>query len=104
MTEYISYLIAIVCALSVLISVITEFTKNLGFLKKIPTNLQVLGLSLITCLTTYFAGVAYFNIPIVWYHIVAVFYGSFVVALVTTKGWKYFIEIINRYKYPKDSE
>ena len=44
-----SIVMIVVAVLCTVISVITEFTKEIGFLKKIPTSLQVLVLSLIVC-------------------------------------------------------
>ena len=44
--ENASKIILIVAAICTLISVITEFTKGIGFLDKIPTKFQVLILSL----------------------------------------------------------
>ena len=47
--ENASKIILIVAAICTLISVITEFTKGIGFLDKIPTKFQVLILSLVIC-------------------------------------------------------
>lgn len=99
MVQDLSTLITVVCCACILISVITEFTKEIGFLAKIPTSLQVLVLSLIVCIVGFFAYISYENIPFVWYYLVAVIFGSFIVAIITTKGWDYFIEIIRRYWY-----
>ena len=98
MTEYLSYAVITVAVICTLISVITELTKEVGFLKRIPTDMQVLVLSLILCLITYFAGISYYNYTIIWYHVVAVILASFVVALVCSKGWKYLFDIWLRYQ------
>lgn len=93
----ISTVLVAICAMCIMISVITEFTKEIGFLKKIPTNLQVLVLSIIVCTVAFFAVISYMNIAFVWYHLVAVIFLSFIVAIITAKGWEYFIDIIKRY-------
>lgn len=95
--QHSSLILALVAGICVLISVITEFTKELPFFKKIPTTLQVLALSLIICITGFFAYISYSNIHFVWYYLVAVVFASFIVALICAKGWDYFMMIINRY-------
>lgn len=87
----------LVAGICTLISVITEFTKEIGFLKRIPTSLQVLILSVIVCMTIFFAYVSYANIKLMWYYIVAVIFASFIIAIITTEGWDYLINIIKRF-------
>lgn len=96
-----SVMMTVVAVICTLISVITEFTKEIGFLKKVPTSLQVLVLSLIICIISFFAYISYAGIPFVWYYLVAVIFASFVVAIVCTKGWEYLIDIWQRY-YKKE--
>lgn len=96
-----SVILSIVCVICVLVSVITEFTKELGFLKKIPTSLQVLVLSIIVCVLSFIAYIQYTGMQFVWYYLVAVIFAAFVIALITTKGWDYFLEIVKRF-YRKD--
>ena len=90
-------IISILCGICILVSVITEFTKEIGFLKKIPTDLQVLVLSMIVCIIGFLAFISWKGIPFLWYYLVAIIFASFIVAIITAKGWDYFIEIIKRY-------
>ena len=92
-----SVILAVICSICILISVITEFTKEIGFLNKIPTMLQVLVLSMIVCIIVFFAFISWKNIPFMWYYLVAIIFSSFIVAIITAKGWDYFIEIIKRF-------
>ena len=92
-----SIILAVICALCVIISVITEFTKEIGFLNKIPTSLQVLVLSIVVCVLAFFMFISYMNIQFVWYYLVAVIFISFIVAIITAKGWDFFINIISRF-------
>lgn len=92
-----SIILIAITAICVLISVITEFTKEIGFLKAIPTKLQVLILSLIICIVVFFAFISYMNIKFMWYYLVAVIFISFIVAIITAKGWDYFIEIVKKF-------
>lgn len=95
--NYSSIILAIICALCVLVSVITEFTKEIGFLKRIPTILQVLVLSVVVCMITFFAFISYMHIQFVWYYLAAVIFASFIIAIITAKGWDYLLEIVRRY-------
>lgn len=96
-TQYSSIIMSVVAAVCILISVITEFTKEIGFLKKIPTMLQVLFLSILICVVGFFAYISYAKIAFVWYYLVAVIFGAFIIALICAKGWEYFAEIVKRF-------
>lgn len=95
--NYSSIILAVICALCVMVSVITEFTKEIGFLKRIPTILQVLVLSVIVCMIAFFAFISYMHIQFVWYYLAAVIFASFIIAIITAKGWDYLLEIVRRY-------
>lgn len=97
-----SKIILIVAAICTLISVITEFTKEIGFLNKIPTTLQVLILSLVICVIAFFAYLSYASIAFVWYYLVAVIFAAFIVAIICCKGWDYLLEIWKRFYKTKE--
>lgn len=92
-----SAILVVVAVLCTLISVVTEFTKEIGFLNVIPTNLQVLVLSVIICVVSFFAYLSYSGIKFLWYYLVAVVFASFIIAIITTKGWEYLINIWKRF-------
>lgn len=93
----VSQLLIVVAIICTLISVITEFTKEIGFLKKIPTALQVLALSIIICVIVFFAYISYAGIAFVWYYLVAVVFAAFIVAIICCKGWDYLLDIWKRF-------
>lgn len=93
----VSQLLIVVAVICTLISVITEFTKEIGFLKKIPTSLQVLVLSIIICVIAFLAYISYAGIVFVWYYLVAVVFAAFIVAIICCKGWDYLLEIWKRF-------
>ena len=97
-----SFILMAVAVLCTLITVITEFTKNMGFLKKIPTDLQVLILSIIICVIVFFAYLSYKSISFVWYYLVAVIFASFIIAIICTKGWTYLTDIWKRFYIDKE--
>lgn len=96
-TQYSSIAIAVIAAVCILVTVITEFTKEIGFLKRIPTTLQVLVLTQVICVVAFFAFISYMKIPFVWYYLVAVVFAAFIVAMICAKGWDYFMEIVKRF-------
>lgn len=95
--EEASQIIIVIAVLCTLITIITEFTKDIGFLKRIPTSLQVLVLSIVVCVVSFFAYISYAGIVYHWYFLVAVFFESFVVAIICCKGWDYLFEIWSRF-------
>ena len=70
-------LLTILGVLTFLVSVITQVTKNIGFLKRIPTDLQVIVTSIILCQVAYFAYTSKFSIEIQWYYIAGCLIASF---------------------------
>ncbi len=96
-----SVVLMTVAVLCTLITVITEFTKEIGFLNRIPTDLQVLVLSIIICVIVFFAYLSYAKIKFIWYYFVAVIFVSFVIAIICTRGWKFLIDIWKRFYIKK---
>lgn len=92
-----SQLIVAVAVVCTLISVVTEFTKEIGILNRIPTSLQVLILSIAICVIAFFAYIDYASIAFVWYYLVAVIFVAFIVAIVCCKGWDYLVDIWKRF-------
>ena len=93
----VSLALVVVAAVCTIISIITEFTKEIGILNRIPTSLQVLTLSIAICLIIFFAYIDYAGITFVWYYLVAVIFVAFIVAIVCCKGWDYLVDIWKRF-------
>ena len=96
--------LVMVAVLCTLISIITEFTKEVGVLKKIPTSFQVLITSVIVCEVGLFVGLSFYHIALLWYYPVASFFGAFVIAILCTRGWDYLISIFKRFYNGGDKE
>lgn len=95
--NHFTLIVAVVCAMCVMVSVITEFTKEFGFLNVIPTKLQVLVTSLIVCIIAFMMYMSYMKLQIFWYYIPAITFVAIIVAIITTNGWDYFFGIVNRF-------
>lgn len=91
-------LFAIIGVFAFFVSMITEVTKNLGFLKRIPTDLQVIILAQLLCQVAYFAYVSYFSIEIQWYYVAGCVVAAFIVSFVAMFGWTKLSELYYRFK------
>ena len=98
-TTIITVLLSVAGILAFIISVITQLTKEISFLNKIPTSLQVIVTSLVLCLLTYFGYSAYVGISIEWYYVVGTIIGSFIVSYISMCGWEKASEIYDSFKY-----
>lgn len=94
----ISNLTMAVSMLAFFVSAVTELTKEISFLKKIPTVLQVLVLSLILCPLSLAVYAAYYEIALTWYLIVASVCMAFIVAFIAMYGWEKFVELWSRFR------
>lgn len=97
-TNYLALAFIIIGAMAFVISVITEVTKNVGFLKHVPTDSQVIVLSILLCQVAYFAYISYFKIEVQWYHVAGCFIAAFMVAFVAMYGWDKLTALYKRFK------
>lgn len=91
-------LLTIIGVLVIIVSIISELTKNITLLSKIPNNIQVIVLSQIITLITYFAYISYSGDTIIWYYVVATIIIGFTVAYVVLFGWNKLIELYKRFR------
>lgn len=91
-------LIMVIAVLAFIVSVFTEVTKDINILKKIPTDLQVLTVSVLLTVLSYFAYVSYSNAKVIWYYIVGSIIIGLFVAFVAMYGWDKFSQLWDRFK------
>lgn len=96
--NYVTILLAVVGVLAFIVSIITEVTKGIGVLKRIPTDLQVIALSLALTILSYLAYCSYKAVSIEWYIFVGIILIGFLVAFVAMYGWDKFSELWSRFK------
>lgn len=99
--ENVSQAILAVAILAFVVSVITEVIKNIGVMKKIPTNLVVIILSMVLTIVAFFAYAQYASLVIVWYLVLAAIIAGFFVSFVAMYGWDKISELWSRFK-PKE--
>lgn len=90
-------LMLIVAAICTLVTVITEFTKDIGLLSKIPTKLQVLVMMQMVCIIVMLAYLSYTGILFRWYYLAATIFVAFILAYVCCNGWEYLADIWRRF-------
>lgn len=101
--QYFAYVFAALAAAAFTVSVVTEVTKNLGFLSRIPTAIQVIVLSVAVCQLAYMVYLSYRQQHVVWYGPVIALFFSFYVAFLSMYGWEKLMELWNRFKKPGGS-
>ena len=101
--EALSQIVVAVGALAFIVSVITEVVKSIGVMKKVPTDIVVLALSMTITVVTFIAYAQYASIAIVWYWIVAAIICGFFVAFIAMYGWSKLTELWTRFN-PNNKE
>ena len=91
-------LIMVIAVLAFVVSVFTEVTKNISIFKKIPTDMQVLTVSVLLTVISYFAYASYNSAKIIWYYIVGSIVLGLFVSFVAMYGWDKFSQLWNRFK------
>lgn len=90
-------MLAILGILAFFVSLITEMTKELVGIKKIPTKLYAMLVSLVVTLSLFFVYVSYTHIIFYWYYIIVCIFAAFVVAYISIYGWETFNELWKRF-------
>lgn len=90
--------VAIICTVT---SIITQFIKEWGILKKVPTSLVVVILSTAITLVVFIAFMSYKNYTVTWYMLMAAVVAGIVIAYIACNGWDSLIKLFKRF-YKKD--
>lgn len=97
--QYITYALMAVGALAFVVAGIVQVIKELPGLRRIPTSVVALAVSLILCPLAVIIACQYYKLVIVWYYVFASFIAAFIVYLVATGGWERVAEIWQRTRY-----
>lgn len=97
-----SIILLVVACICTLVSVITQFIKELSWLSTVPTQLVVLLLSEAVTLLTFFAYASYISMAVRWYYILAVIFAGFIIAYITANGWDSLVKLFSRFYKNKD--
>ena len=89
---------AMIGVIALICSIITELTKNIGFLAKVPTVLQVIVTAVVLSVVEYCAQCAATGDTILWYLLAARTITGVIAAFVATYGWDRLHELVLRFK------
>lgn len=96
--QLLAYALAALAMAAFTVSVVTEVTKNVGILSRIPTALQVIILSIVICQLAYLAYLSYVGQRMAWYGPVIALIFAFYVAFLAMYGWEKLAGLWSRYK------
>ena len=99
--EMLPQLVTAIGALAFVVSVITEVIKGIGVMKKVPTDIVVIILSMVLTVVAFFAYAQYVALVVAWYWVVAAIICGFFVAFIAMYGWDKINELWNRFN-PKN--
>lgn len=94
----VSVIITLIGVIATLVSIITEMTKDIGFLKKIPTILQVIVLSIIFWIILYASVCSAGYLVFEWFMLMAAIIAGFITAYVSSYGWEKLSDAFKRYQ------
>lgn len=101
--ETLSQLVVAVGALAFIVSVITEVIKGIGVMKKVPTDIVVIILSMVLTVVAFFAYAQYAALTVAWYWVIAALICGFFVAFIAMYGWSKLNELWTRFN-PNNKE
>ena len=87
-TQQLALMMAAIAVAAFTVSVITEVTKEIGFLGRIPTAVQVIVLSVILCQLVYWWYVTGTEAAAAWWGPVLALVVAFYVAFLAMYGWE----------------
>ena len=82
--------------------VITEVTKGVSFLNKIPTDIEVFVLSIALTVTAFFVYMQVNGIGIIWYYVVGAVILGFIVSFLSMYGWSKLTELWKRFSHESE--
>ena len=100
--QYMTGFLILVGVLAFLTSLIVQVIKELPGIKNIQTNVVALAVSAVICIIAMLLLCTYYNMPVVWYYVVAALVAAFLVYFVATGGWEKLKAIWDRTKYKKE--
>ena len=94
----VALLLTVIGVLAFTVSVITEVTKSVSFLNKIPTDIQVLVTSILLSVLSVLIYVDLSKTKLIWYYVIGAVVLGFFVAFVSMYGWEKLTTMYNRFK------
>lgn len=102
LAAYSAIVIGMLGALVFVTQVIVQVTKEVPPIKKIPTQLWAIIVSLVVCQFALFIYAALAVFTVLWYYIVLAAFAGFVVAYISINGWESLNKLYLRYVKQKE--
>lgn len=102
LVQLFSLMLILIAVVAVITSVIVQVTKDTKLLDKIPSELEVIVVSVILTIVFFLAFCDYKHIAVLWYYIVGMLILGIISAFVCMHGWEKLITIIYKFKVPKE--
>ena len=87
-----------VAVLAFLVNVVVELTKSAPGIKRMPTSLYTVIVSVLLSGAAYFVAIGLLNTSFVWYELTLCVVSGFPIAYIAMFGWEKFNELWNRFK------
>lgn len=97
----VGYVLFGIGVLAFVVALVVQVIKEMPWLKRIPTSLVALVVSIALCVLAVIMLCYYLKIPLFWMYFVGAIIAAFVVYTVATSGWEQVDSIWNRVKYNK---
>ena len=88
--------------LAFMTTVIVEVIKDLPRIKKIPTKIVVITISMVVTVLALIIYTSYSNTKLLWYYVVLSVFAGFLVAYISMYGWDTFKELWVRFNGTKE--
>lgn len=85
-------------ALAFIVVVMVELTKELPLVKKVPTKLWAIIVSMVVCIVGIIIYFAMTAAALHWYYIALAFFAAFIVAYIAMYGWESTKDLWDRFK------
>lgn len=91
-------IIGILGALAFMVVVMVELTKELPLVKKMPTKLWTIIVSMVVCIAGIIIYFAMTAAALHWYYVALAFFAAFIVAYIAMYGWESTKDLWDRFK------
>lgn len=90
--------VTVIGAIAIIVNIVTELTKNIGFLSRIPTPAQVVFTAVLLSVVGYVAQCSATGSEFLWYMLIGKLIAGIVAAYVALYGWDKLHETVQKYK------
>lgn len=90
-------ILAVIGIFAFIVNIVTEMIKGFGVIKKIPTRITALLVSIVVVFSGMLVYLNYADIAFVWWYAVVSFFAAFIVGYLSIFGWDTLNDAWSRY-------